>query len=332
MRILVTGGAGFIGSIVAAQLLEAGHEVVVYDDLSKGSRDAVPRSAEFAVGDVGDRAALDGLFQKHRFNAVMHFAAFIEAGESMELPERYFRNNTANTLVLLETMLAHRVTRLIFSSTAALYGNPGRVPIVETDPLCPTNPYGESKLLVERMLEWFHRIHGLSYASLRYFNAAGATAERGEMHQPETHLIPIVLQVASGAREQVAIFGTDYETHDGTCVRDYIHVTDLARAHALALAALGKEKMPRQLIYNLGSGRGFSVREVIDVARKVTGHAIPALETERRPGDPAILIASSEKIHQEIGWTPEFSELDTMVRSAWKWFQRHPAECGIRQS
>ncbi len=329
MRILVTGGAGFIGSIVAAQLLEAGHEaVIVYDDLSKGSRNAVPQSSELVVGNVGDRAALDAIFQKHKFDAVMHFAAFIEAGESMELPERYFRNNTLNTLVLLESMLAHRVNRLIFSSTAALYGNPARTPILETDPLCPANPYGESKLLVERMLEWFHRIHGLSYACLRYFNAAGATAERGEMHQPETHLIPIVLQVASGAREQIAIFGTDYETPDGTCVRDYIHVSDLGRAHVLALSVLGEEKMPRQLIYNLGSGRGFSVREVIDVARKVTGHAIPALETERRPGDPAILIASSEKIRRELGWTPEFPQLETMVRSAWKWYERHPVGCG----
>lgn len=331
MRILVTGGAGFIGSIVAAQLRDAGHEPVVYDDLSKGGRDAIPRSVEVIVGNVGDRSALDAVFRNHKFEAVMHFAAFIEAGESMELPERYFRNNTANTLVLLETMLAHRVSRLIFSSTAALYGNPVRVPIVETDLLCPTNPYGESKLLVERMLEWFHRIHGLSYTSLRYFNAAGATAERGEMHQPETHLIPIVLQVASGAREQVAIFGTDYETPDGTCVRDYIHVSDLARAHVLALAALAEAKMPRQLIYNLGNGRGFSVREVVEVARRVTGHAIPALETERRPGDPAILIASSEKIRREIGWEPAFPELDTMVQSAWEWYQRHPAGAGIKQ-
>ncbi len=330
MRILVTGGAGFVGSIVAAQLLDAGHEAVVYDDLSKGRREAVPHSAKLVVGNVGDRGALDAVFQRNKFDAVMHFAAFIEAGESMELPERYFRNNTANTLALLESMVAHRVNRLIFSSTAALYGNPARVPIVETDPLCPANPYGESKLLVERMIEWFHRIHGLSYASLRYFNAAGATVEHGEMHQPETHLIPLVLQVASGAREQVAIFGTDYETPDGTCVRDYIHVSDLARAHLLALTVLGEAKVPRQLIYNLGSGRGFSVREVIDVARKVTGHAIPALETERRPGDPATLIASSEKIRREIGWKPEFPELETMVRSAWQWYQRHPAGCGIK--
>ena len=330
MRILVTGGAGFIGSIVAAQLLQAGHEVVVYDDLSKGSRESIPPSAKLVVGNVGDRAALNAVFQSHKFDAVMHFAAFIEAGESMELPERYFRNNTANTLVLLETMLAHRVQRLTFSSTAALYGNPARTPIVETDPLSPTNPYGESKLLVERMLDWFHRIHGLSYASLRYFNAAGATAERGEMHRPETHLIPIVLQVASGAREQIAIFGTDYETPDGTCVRDYIHVSDLARAHVLAVAALAQDKMPRQLIYNLGNGRGFSVREVIHVARQVTGHAIPALETERRPGDPAILIASSEKIYRELGWTPKLPDLKTMVGSAWEWYERHPAGCGTK--
>src|SRR5215469_15625635 len=239
MRVLVTGGAGYIGSIVAAQLLEAGHEkVVVYDDLSKGTRCSVPLGAELIEGNVGDRAALDEIFRKHDFDVVMHFAAFIEAGESMEAPERYFRNNTANTLAMLESMHAHRVQRLIFSSTAALYGDPERTPILETDPLSPTNAYGESKLLVERMLEWFHRIHGLSYASLRYFNAAGATAERGEMHTPETHLIPIVLQVAGGVRDQVAIFGTDYATPDGTCVRDYIHVSDLARAHMLVLGAL----------------------------------------------------------------------------------------------
>ena len=327
MRILVTGGAGFIGSVVATQLLDAGHEVVVYDDLSKGSRDSVPSNATLVVGNVGDRAALNAIFASHKFDAVLHFAAFIEAGESMELPERYFRNNTANTLVLLETMLAHRVGRVIFSSTAALYGNPARTPILETDPLCPSNPYGESKLLVERMLEWFHRIHGLSYVSLRYFNAAGATAERGEMHQPETHLIPLVLQVASGAREHIAIFGTDYETPDGTCVRDYIHVSDLARAHVLAAAALADDKMPRQLIYNLGNGKGFSVREVIHVARQVTGHAIPTIETERRPGDSAILIASSGKIRNELGWTPEFPSLEAMVESAWNWYQRHPAGC-----
>jgi UDP-glucose 4-epimerase len=329
MKVLVTGGAGFIGSIVAEQLIEAGHgTVVVYDDLSKGSKVAVPQGAHLVAGNVGDRAILDEVFRRYQFDAVAHFAAFIEAGESMEQPSRYFRNNTANTLILLEAMQAHRVRRMIFSSTAALYGDPERTPILETDPLRPTNPYGESKLMVERMLEWFHAINGLSYVSLRYFNAAGSTKERGEMHRPETHLIPIVLQVASGIREQVAIFGTDYETSDGTCVRDYIHVSDLARAHVLALNALSGDGMPKKLVYNLGNGRGFSVREVIETARRVTGHAIPALETERRPGDPAILIASSEKIERELGWTPEFPDLDLMVRSAWEWYQRYPAGYG----
>jgi UDP-glucose 4-epimerase len=325
MRVLVTGGAGFIGSIVAEQLLRAGHETVVYDDLSKGHRQAVPAEAVLEVGAVGDRASLECVFQKHKFDAVMHFAAFIEAGESMELPERYFRNNTASSLVLLETMLTQGVRRLIFSSTAALYGHPEHTPIVETGPVRPTNAYGESKLLVEQMLHWFHKIHGFSYVSLRYFNAAGATAERGELHKPETHLIPIILQVARGAREQVAIFGTDYETADGTCIRDYIHVSDLARAHVLALDALAEAGLPRQLIYNLGNGQGFSVREVVEVARRVTGHAIPVVESERRPGDAAILIASAEKIRRELGWRPEFPALETIVRSAWDWYQRHPA-------
>ncbi len=324
MKVLVTGGAGFIGSVVVAQLLAAGHAVVVYDDLSKGSKRAVPEKAELIVGNVGDRSCLNSVFQEHKIDAVMHFAAFIEAGESMKLPGRYFRNNSANALALLEEMVEHRVSRFVFSSTAALYGNPKRPLILETDPLQPTNPYGESKLLVERMLHWFHRIHGLSYASLRYFNAAGATGELGEMHTPETHLIPILLQVAGGRRDRVSIFGTDYETPDGTCVRDYIHVSDLASAHRLALDALTNDGSPKQLIYNLGNGRGFSVRQVIEVARRITGHPIPAIEVERRPGDPAILVASSEKIRHELGWKPQYPELDAMVSSAWNWFQRHP--------
>lgn len=326
MNILVTGGAGFIGSVVAAQLVAAGHEtVVVFDDLSKGNRCAVPQGADLVLGNVGDPAALDSVFEKHRVDAVMHFAAFIEAGESMETPERYFRNNTANALALLECMLTHRVRRLIFSSTAALYGDPDRTPILETDPLRPTNAYGESKLLVEQMLEWFYRVHGLSYVSLRYFNAAGATEEQGETHKPETHLIPTVLQVASGMRDRVEIFGTDYQTEDGTCVRDYVHVSDLGRAHLLALDALAEEPAPRQFVFNVGNDRGFSVLEVIETARKVTGHDIPTLRTKRRPGDPATLIASSEKIRRELGWRPQIPDLEDIVRSAWEWHQRHPA-------
>jgi UDP-glucose 4-epimerase len=261
----------------------------------------------------------------------MHFAAFIEAGESMKAPEEFFRNNTANSLILLDAMLAAGVKRFVFSSTAALYGNPERTPIEENDTLHPTNAYGESKLLVERMLAWFHRIHGLRYASLRYFNAAGAASrDKGEAHQPETHLIPRILQVALGRAQRATIFGTDYPTPDGTCVRDYIHVRDLARAHLLALEGLEKDATENvsekfsPLIYNLGSGQGFSVREVVEVARKVTGHAIPLIESPGRAGDPAVLIASSEKIRRELGWQPQFPDLKTIVESAWQWHRAHP--------
>jgi UDP-glucose 4-epimerase len=321
MKILVSGGAGYIGSIVSAELLRAGHEVVVYDNLSHGHRRAVPRDAEVIVGEVSDREALDRAFQQHRPEAVMHFAALIEAGESMRLPERYFRNNTASSLTLLECMLQYGCKRLVFSSTAALYGNPERTPIEEDAPLLPTNAYGESKLLVERMLAWFYRIHGLRYASLRYFNAAGGAGELGEDHQPESHLIPLVLQVAQGKRPSIAIYGTDYSTPDGTCIRDYIHVLDLASAHVLALDALATRD---QLIYNLGNGQGFSVRQVVEVARKVTGHAIPAEDAPRRPGDPAVLVASSEKIRGELGWQPRYPELEQIVASAWEWQRKHP--------
>jgi len=321
MNVLVTGGAGYIGSTVAAQLLEAGHRVTVYDNLSRGRRRAVPAGAELVVGEVADRAALEELFRSRAPDAVMHFAASIEAGESMQVPERYFRNNTATTLTLLETMLACGPKRLVFSSTAALYGNPERTPIEETDSLRPTNAYGESKLLVERMLDWLNRIHGLRYASLRYFNAAGADGERGEDHRPESHLIPLTLRVALGQRDHISIFGTDYPTPDGTCVRDYIHVSDLAAAHLLALGALEQRD---RLIYNLGNGRGFSVREVIQVAREVTGHPIPAVETPRREGDSAVLVASSERIQRELGWKPQYAELRSIVSSAWEWHRRHP--------
>ncbi|MGO9272612.1 MAG: UDP-glucose 4-epimerase GalE [Terriglobia bacterium] len=321
MNVLVTGGAGYVGSAVAAELIKAGHRVIVYDNLSRGRRKAVPAGAELVVGEAADRGALEELFRSRAPDAVMHFAASIEAGESMQVPERYFRNNTATTLTLLEAMLACGPKRLVFSSTAALYGNPERIPIEETDPLRPTNAYGESKLLVERMLDWLNRIHGLRYASLRYFNAAGADGERGEDHRPETHLIPLTLKVALGQRDHIAIFGTDYATPDGTCVRDYIHVSDLAAAHLLALDALEQRD---RLIYNLGNGRGFSVREAIQVAREVTGHPIPAVESPRRAGDPAVLVASSEKIQRELGWKPQHAELRSIVSSAWEWHRRHP--------
>jgi UDP-glucose 4-epimerase len=320
-RVLITGGAGYIGSIVASQLLEKGYQVTIFDNLGHGRRAAVPKGAEFVQGDVGDRAALDLLFHRQQVDGVMHFAALIEAGESMKVPEIYFRNNTATSLTLLEAVLAHRISRIVFSSTAALYGDPKRTPIEEDDALRPTNAYGESKLLVEHMLAWFHRIHGLRYASLRYFNAAGASGILGEDHRPESHLIPIALEVAQGKRKELSIYGTDYPTPDGTCVRDYIHVADLASAHLLALEALNTKD---KLIYNLGSGRGFSVREVIETVRKVTGHVIPARETQRRPGDPAVLVASSEKIRRELHWTPQFSGLDEIVKSAWEWRRVHP--------
>jgi len=320
-RILVSGGAGYIGSVVTAQLLEQGYEVVVYDNLSHGNRAAVPAGAHLVVEDVGDRKALDRVLHAHAVDAVMHFAAFIEAGESMREPAKYFRNNTANTLTLLEAVLAHAVPRFVFSSTAAVYGTPERTPLEETDPLRPTNVYGESKLGVERMLDWFHRIHGLRCASLRYFNAAGASGERGEDHQPESHLIPLALEVALGKRDRIAIYGTDYPTPDGTCIRDYIHVADLGSAHLRVLKAL---KDREKLVYNLGNGQGFSVREVIDMVRRVTGHRVPAQEAERRSGDPAVLVASSEKIQRELGWSARFPDLETIVRSAWDWRRAHP--------
>jgi len=320
VNILVTGGAGYIGSIVAQELLRVGHGVVVYDNLSHGHRSAVPAGADFVQGDIADQWMLDRVLGKS-FDAVMHFAGLIEAGESMKMPELYFRSNSTNTLTLLERMLAHGIKRFVFSSTAALYGNPERIPISEDDPLRPTNVYGESKLLVEQMLTWLNRIHGLRYASLRYFNAAGATEELGEAHQPESHLIPLVLQVAMGKRDFISIYGTDYPTPDGSCIRDYIHVSDLATAHILALEALESQT---RLVYNLGNGRGFSVREVIQAARNITGHPIPAKDSPRRPGDPAILVASSERIQRELHWKPRNPELDRIIQSAWGWAQKQP--------
>jgi UDP-glucose 4-epimerase len=324
MNILVTGGAGYIGSVVAEQLLGAGHHVVVFDNLSRGHRLAVPQGAELVVGELDDRACLDGLLRSRRTEAVMHFAALIEAGASMRAPSEFFRNNTANTLTLLEAVLAAGVGRFVFSSTAAVFGNPNRTPIEEDDPQAPTNPYGESKLLVERMLAWLQRVHGLRCAVLRYFNAAGASCPgRGEAHDPETHLIPKVLGVALGLAGRVDIFGTDYPTRDGTCIRDYVHVSDLASAHVLALEALAIEH-PGPLTYNIGVGLGHSVREVIEMARRVTGHPIPVGEMPRRPGDPGVLVASSEKIQRDLGWKPRQSSLTTILETAWQWHRAHP--------
>jgi UDP-glucose 4-epimerase len=322
MRILVTGGAGYIGGTVARLLLAGGDRVTIYDNLSHSKRAAVAAGAEFVEGDVADRALLEGTLRAGRFDGVMHFAALIEAGESMERPEIYFRNNTAGTLTLLEAMLATGQDRLVFSSTAACYGEPERTPILEDAKLAPTNAYGESKLMVERILVWFNCIHGLRYVSLRYFNVAGAIAGYGEAHEPESHLIPLVLDVALGRRKSIKVFGEDYPTRDGTCIRDYIHVRDLADAHLLALAALEKRD---RMIYNIGNGQGFTVREVIESVRRVTGKAIAVEECARRAGDPAVLVASSEKIKQELGWRPKFAELDTIVASAWEWQQRRYA-------
>ncbi|HWB32230.1 MAG TPA: UDP-glucose 4-epimerase GalE [Acidobacteriaceae bacterium] len=319
MRILVTGGAGYIGGTVSRRLLAAGHAVTIYDNLCHSRRAAIAAAAEFVEGDLADRALLERTLAKGSFDGVMHFAALIEAGESMVKPELYFRNNTAGTLTLLEAMAAAGPKRLVFSSTAACYGEPVKTPIEEDAQLAPTNAYGESKLLVEQMLVWFNRIHGLRYASLRYFNVAGAIEGYGEAHEPESHLIPLILDVALGRREKIKIFGRDYPTRDGTCIRDYIHVSDLADAHFLALNALEQRD---RVIYNIGNGQGFSVREVIESARRVTGHEIPVEECPRRPGDPAVLVASSEKIKRELGWQPRFADLDSIMASAWEWHQK----------
>ena len=332
MKILVTGGAGYIGGTVTGLLVEKGHQAVVFDNLSHGRRDLLPAGVTLVEGEVADRAALECLFiaaknQGEPFDGVLHFAALIEAGESMQRPELYFRNNTASTLSLLEAILAHGPRRLVFSSTAAVYGEPESLPIKEDARLLPTNAYGESKLLVEQMLGWLNRVHGLRYASLRYFNVAGAPegpegVTRGEAHEPESHLIPLVLDVALGRRKSIRIFGDDYPTPDGTCIRDYIHVSDLADAHLLALDALrGHDR----LIFNLGNGEGFSVREVIESARRVTGHPIPAEVHPRRAGDPAVLVASSAKAIHELGWKPRYTQLDEIVRTAWAWHQKRYA-------
>jgi UDP-glucose 4-epimerase len=324
MKILVTGGAGYIGGTLTRLLLSQGHAVTVYDNLCHSKRLAVEAKAEFIEGDVADRSLLEKTLAQGRFDGVMHFAALIEAGESMKRPEIYFRNNTAASLTLLEAMLATGHDRLVFSSTAACYGEPESTPILEDSKLEPTNPYGESKLLVEQMLRWMNLSHGLKYASLRYFNVAGAIEGYGEAHEPESHLIPLILDVALGRRANIKIFGRDYPTKDGTCVRDYIHVRDLAEAHLLALGALSEAKS--RLIYNIGNGQGFTVLEVIESVRRVTGQPIAVEECPRRPGDPAVLVASSEKIKTELGWRPKFADLDQIIASAWEWHQRRFAQ------
>ena len=320
MRVLVTGGAGYIGSVVTEQLVNDGHEVVVYDNLAKGHARAVVDGAEFVEGDLIEGDKLNQTLSDNRIEAVIHMAAFSLVGESSEQPAKYFHNNVVAGFALLDGMLACGVKKIVFSSTAAVYGEPEKQPISESDPTNPTNPYGETKLAFERAMHWYEHAYGLRYASLRYFNAAGATENCGEDHDPETHLIPITLQVAAGKRSHVEIYGDDYPTTDGTCIRDYIHVVDLARAHILALDVLND----RSGIYNLGcGGDGYSVREVIETARRVTGKEIPVRIGPRRPGDPAVLIASSDRIKSELGWAPAFQDPDLIVKSAWDWMQAH---------
>lgn len=326
MHILVTGGAGYIGSTTAAYFLQAGHQVTVYDSLVYGHRAAIPAEAKFIQGNIGDRAALDILFQSQQFDAVVHFAAFIEAGESMVDPGKFFYNNVACSQVLLDAMMAHEVKKLVFSSTAAVYASKNSA-LEEHDSLAPANVYGETKLMIEKMIHWYASQLDLRYAVLRYFNACGAmlddqgTALRGEAHTPETHLIPLTLQVPLGQRDTIKIYGTDYPTHDGTCVRDYVHVEDLAQAHVLAVDALADRPA---MTYNIGNGQGYSVREVIDVARNVTNIDFPEVETERRPGDSPILVASSEQINQDLNWQPKYPNLQDIVNSAWTWHKSHP--------
>jgi UDP-glucose 4-epimerase len=318
MKILVVGGAGYIGSVCSELLLDEGHEVAIFDNLIEGHQHAVDPRANFIRGDLADRERIEAALSSTRFEAVMHFAAYALVPESMRDPSKYFRNNVSNGLNLLDAMLVTGVRRIIFSSTCALFGPPERVPIDETTPTRPINPYGESKLAFEKILRWYDQIHGLKFVALRYFNAAGATENLGEDHRPETHLIPAVLKVALGQRANLEIYGTDYDTPDGTCIRDYIHIVDLAQAHILALgeAASG--------CYNLGTGGGSSVREVVAACRKITGRKIETIEKPRRPGDPPRLIASSEKIKNELGWRPRFQSLDTIIESAWAWHQKFP--------
>jgi UDP-glucose 4-epimerase len=320
MRILVTGGAGYIGSIVVEQLVKEGEEVIVLDNLYQGHRAAVHPQATFIEGDLADAALVEAIFAQHKPEAIMHFASHTLVGESMEQPFLYLADNITCGLNLLQSAVKHGTLRFIFSSTANLFDDPEQMPITEAERIVPGSPYGESKYILERLLYWLDKTKGLRYAALRYFNAAGASEERGEDHDPEHHLIPIIFQVALGKREKVAIFGDDYPTPDGTCVRDYIHVLDLAQAHILALRALDQGSRT----YNLGNGTGFTVKEVIETVRQVTGRPIPAEVTPRRPGDPAILIASSEKIRRELGWQPRHSDLRNIIETAWKWHVAHP--------
>jgi UDP-glucose 4-epimerase len=322
MKILVTGGAGYIGNTTATELIQAGHEVIIFDNLYQGHRSAVHPQATFIEGDLADRSAVARLFESHQdIDGIMHFASYTLVGESMQKPLLYLRDNLVNAANLLEHAVAHGIQRFILSSTANLFDKPERMPIDEREQIVPGSPYGESKFFIERLLHWFERIYGLRYACLRYFNAAGNTPQCGEDHDPETHLIPIVLQVALGQREHVTVFGDDYPTRDGTCVRDYIHVVDLAQAHILAMQQLDRLGSRR---YNLGNGTGYSVLEVLETARRITGQPIPHVIGPRRPGDPATLVASSDSIQRELGWQPQYASLDAIIGSAWEWHRTHP--------
>jgi len=320
MNIFLTGGGGYIGSAAAAALLKAGHSVTVYDSLVTGHKEAIPEEARFVHADLGDQEMVSSTLKSEQYDAIMHFAAFIEAGESMRDPGKYFYNNLILSIHLIEAVIKAEIPRFVLSSTAAVYAS-NDDPLTEGAPLGPTNVYGQTKLMIEQALNWYNAVHGLKVAALRYFNAAGAYPGRGEAHQPESHLIPLVLQVALGQREEIHVFGTDYPTPDGTCIRDYIHIADLIDAHLLALEALSDRN---QLVYNIGNGAGYSVREVIDTAREVTSRPILEIDSPRRPGDAPRLVASSEKIRRELGWEPEFPEIQQIIASAWAWHSSHP--------
>ncbi len=320
MKIFLTGGAGYIGSIATRKLLEAGHQVTVYDSLVTGYKEAIPAGANFIQGDLADNDSLKSALGDGKHDAVMHFAAFIEAGESMINPPKFYQNNLGNSVNLIDAAVKAGINRFVLSSTAAVYQS-NDDPLDEDSPLGPVNVYGHTKLMIEEVLGFYRELYNLHFAALRYFNAAGALPDQGEAHQPESHLIPLVLQVPLGQRQDIKIYGTDYPTPDGTCIRDYIHISDLVSAHLLALHALEKKD---KLVYNLGNGKGYSVREVINTAREVTGHPIPAEETRRRPGDSPRLVASSENIKKELGWKPQVPELKDIIQSAWEWHQSHP--------